>query len=85
MGSEVTELLLKFKSLKYLMPVLFFRDNYDELVPAQHIRTIRTFRLFGLELMECKAGLENQIIDEYQTASCYHLSTYERRNVCALL
>lgn len=55
-------------------------DNYDELVPAQHIRTIRTFRLFGLELMECKAGLENQIIDEYQTASCYHLSTYERRN-----
>jgi hypothetical protein len=40
-----------------------------QLVPSQHLSTIRSFHLFGLAALECKAGLESAVVDEYKRVS----------------
>lgn len=51
------------------------------LVPSQHLTTIRTFRLFGLSMMECKKGLEDALVAEYQIASDQFINNNERRKM----
>lgn len=50
-------------------------------MPPQHLATIRAFRLFGLSMMECKSGLENMIVTEYQNASDRFINNNERRKM----
>jgi hypothetical protein len=40
-----------------------------EFVPAQHLSHVRSFQLFGLSIMECKAGLEKEVFQRYKDFS----------------
>lgn len=51
------------------------------LVPAKHLSTIRSFHLFGLSMIECKGGLENMLINEYQMVSEKFNNNNERRKI----
>ncbi|KAL7076358.1 hypothetical protein ACQ4LE_004734 [Meloidogyne hapla] len=53
-------------------------DNLTELAPYSHTKLIKSFRLFGLSMMECRKGLENQVIDEYRIASTHFHNNHER-------
>uniref|UniRef100_A0A914YX87 FERM domain-containing protein 8 n=1 Tax=Panagrolaimus superbus TaxID=310955 RepID=A0A914YX87_9BILA len=40
-----------------------------EFVPSQHLSHVRSFQLFGLSIMECKAGLEKDVFQRYKEFS----------------
>lgn len=50
-----------------------------EFVPSQHFNKIRSFQLFGLQLMECKRGLESQVVQNYKDVSSNYGSKNERK------
>uniref|UniRef100_A0A915MDM2 Adenosine kinase n=1 Tax=Meloidogyne javanica TaxID=6303 RepID=A0A915MDM2_MELJA len=53
-------------------------DHLNELAPSSHTKLIKSFRLFGLSLMECRKGLENQVYDEYRVASTHFHNNHAR-------
>jgi len=55
------------------------RTKLDELVPAQHFGKVRSFQLFGIPMMECKHGLETQLVQNYKDCSERFGSKNERR------
>jgi hypothetical protein len=59
--------------------VELIHDHITELIPEQHLNAVRSFRLFGLSVMECKKGLEDTMIDEYQVASEKYGNAHQRR------
>uniref|UniRef100_A0AC34QBA5 FERM domain-containing protein n=1 Tax=Panagrolaimus sp. JU765 TaxID=591449 RepID=A0AC34QBA5_9BILA len=51
----------------------------SEFVSPQHLSKIRTFQLFGLSIMECKHGLETEVVQLYKDFSLNFGSKNERR------
>ncbi|KAH7694621.1 FERM central domain containing protein [Aphelenchoides avenae] len=58
-------------------------DNLSAIIPEQHLSAVRSFRLFGLQMMECKKGLENELANEYEDVSARYPTVHQRR--CAYL
>ena len=56
-----------------------FSNKLQELVPAQHLGKVRSFQLFGLPMMECKHGLEAQLVQNFKDCSERFGSKNERR------
>jgi hypothetical protein len=54
-----------------------FSDKLPEVVPAYLLNRIKSFHLFGL--IECKPGLEKDIIRAYKAVSQEYTNNYERR------
>ncbi|KAI6189800.1 FERM domain-containing protein [Aphelenchoides bicaudatus] len=52
-------------------------DRLAEIVPAYLLNRVKSFYLFGK--IECKSGLEKQIIRQYNEVSCQYTNNYERR------
>ncbi|KAE9556628.1 hypothetical protein FO519_000034 [Halicephalobus sp. NKZ332] len=55
------------------------RDKLPELVSSQHLSKVRSFQLFGLSMMECKRGLEAQVVQNFKDCSSRFGSKNDRR------
>jgi hypothetical protein len=61
-----------------VMDLLHYR--LADFVPAQHLSHVRSFHLFGIAIMECKAGLEKEVFQRYKDFSAAYGSQSERKN-----
>lgn len=58
---------------------IYFSVRLGDFVPAQHLSHVRSFQLFGLSVMECKAGLEKEVFQRYKDYSIQFQNQYLRK------
>jgi hypothetical protein len=81
---------LDLAALQILVDIGPFEEKEDEVmdllhyrladfVPAQHLSHVRSFHLFGIAIMECKAGLEKEVLQRYKDFSSIYGDQYSRK------